>query len=210
MTDEEHVKTISDLLRNDPHLHAPTPLVRRHPTLPGVWVDRRGYIWTSIKAEIQANPVYFLKRLPVFEVSRNRKARVFDSGLRKYRQMSVGRVVLEAWVGPGPGPDRTAYRIPCPHDTGWPYPDAPETLCWSPLRPTDDLTVYLAAPHILDAWIIWPGPSDYIWDRDPDNPDAVKKVYLPRRQVRLRDEYKKILHPQLTEQNQAPMIPLPG
>lgn len=208
MTDVEHVKLVSDILRNDPFLARPTDLVRRHPILDGVWVDRRGHVWTSIKCGVFESPLYFLKRCKPFVVTRCRKVGLFDRDTRKHRQVSVGKLVLETWVGLARG--RGAYRISPPGDTPWPHPDAPETMCWSQLRPTDDLTVYLAAPQIFDTWIIWPGPIEHSWERDHEKPDEVRKVYLPRRQVRLRDEYQKIAHPQLTEQNQAPMIPVPG
>lgn len=104
------------------------------------------------------------------------------------RSVPVARFVLECWVGVALG--RTACRFP-PFDNEWAFPHAAENLYWSEPRVTDDLGVYKTGRmHNWQRTIIFP------WTHGEYRT--------------LKAEYEKIRHPQLTEQNQPPMMPVPG
>ena len=179
---------------------------RQHPVLKHVYADIFGCIYQESKP------------LTVYMIGACRMVRVAPSVLcpaAKIGLIAVGRLSLECWVGLGG--DRKLFRFPAPEGK-WPDADAPENMYWSEPAATDDIGVY---------------PGTYNWERyywyptpvhanacvlpdgrpSPTHRETGEPLLWKRgkayRQFCLRDEYRKISHPQLTEVNQAPMLEVP-
>lgn len=179
--------------------------------LPHYATDRNGFIYTTLHRGRLCPP----KLITPTVVNYNRKVHVNLPPLPgriavRQTMKSVGLLVLEAWVGPALG--RVTRRPPCPDGEWRPEEiDSPQILHWSGFEPTDDLSIYLGTEmgrYTFDRW--WTGPSDGYVYQQIEGTDRYRKVPKPRGQYQLRDGYQKISHPQLTEVNQAPMLPVPS
>lgn len=181
MQDTQGLKIIPGLLyhhdnRDEVTNREARKYVRHVPSYPGVWIDVWGNVWTSIKAGKRLPCYSYLQIAKPYRSTWNRKVRVFSLPRKQAFQVSVARLVLEAWVGPRPSWSGhrfynptcpVALRIPFPgfdvpqdgDPKDWEFPDAPYHLHWSTFEATDDLTAYLQHPEVFNRQRLWPLPT---------------------------------------------------